>query len=169
MKNKGFTLIEILVVVVLFGLMSAWYTNGYFKQREKENLLSALSNTRSYLDNIRQASVSVLIPTGVEVEDFLGYGFNTNILNNSITRAYVTDIGTNNLDSLNFKKFSHIELVEPNLLVYFAKGSGYLLSSLHTQTTITIKLKNTLINQCATLQVNEQGIFTTDENVTCDP
>ena len=169
MKNKGFTLIELLVVIVLMGLMAAWYTNSYFLQREKENLLSATATVRSFLDNIRQGSVSVLVPEEVDPANFKGYGFSSSADNNLITRVYVSNIGTTNLDNLDLGKFSHIEIVSPNSLVYFAKGSGYLLTTSDQTTSITIMLKNSIINKCVTLEVNNQGIITTNDDANCPP
>ena len=53
-KNKGYTLIEMMIVVVLIGIMAAWGTDMYLRHIKTSKLSaarSALLENGNYLEN----------------------------------------------------------------------------------------------------------------------
>ena len=169
MKNRaGFTLIELLVVITIIGLFIGWSTTNYFRQQERQNLQNALATVRSHIDNIRLGSTSLLLPEGVSLSGFQGYGFVLNAASGTLIRFYLVDNVVNNLNTLEISKFRNIEFVSPaNTSVYFTHSAGELLDLFGQTAELTIVLKNTALDQCASLSINELGIITSDDQVTC--
>ncbi|OGK66304.1 hypothetical protein A2313_03660 [Candidatus Roizmanbacteria bacterium RIFOXYB2_FULL_41_10] len=169
MKNRaGFTLIELLVVITIISLFIGWSTTNYFRQQERQSLQNALATVRSHIDNIRLGSTSLLLPEGVSLSGFQGYGFILNSSADTLTRFYLEEGTSNNLNILEISKFRNIELVSPtNASVYFSHSSGELLDLFGQTAGITIILKNVVLEQCASLSINELGIITSNDQVTC--
>jgi prepilin-type N-terminal cleavage/methylation domain-containing protein len=171
-KNRaGFTLIELIVVITIFGVFISFYSANFFKQKESKNLETAATDLRVYLANLRQKSLTVLVPSGVSSDDFLGYGFQTDSSNKQVDGLYFVTNGSTSLDKpFKIGNYKHISLVSPvsNTTRYFQIGDGILLNESSVSATIEIKLKNTQLNQCYSLSISEQGIITTDEKADCE-
>ena len=169
MSNRpGFTLIELLVVITIVGLFIGWSTTNYSRSRERQNLQSAVSSMRSQIDNIRLGSTSLLLPENVALSAFQGYGFTVNSTTNTLTRFYLENSVTNTQNTFEISKFKNVELVDPDdASVYFTHSSGELMDLFNAPTEIVILLKNTLIDQCTSLSINQLGIITTDDQVAC--
>jgi prepilin-type N-terminal cleavage/methylation domain-containing protein len=173
-KNRaGFTLIELIVVITIFGVFISFYSANFFKQKESKNLETAATDLRVYLANLRQKSLTVLVPSGVSSDDFLGYGFQiqTDSDSNQVDGLYFDTGGSTSLNKpFKIDNYKHISLVSPvsNTTRYFQIGDGILLNESSVSATIEIKLKNTQLNQCYSLSISKQGIITTDEKASCE-
>ena len=169
MNNRlGFTLIELLVVITIIGLFIGWSTTNYSRSRERQNLQSAVSSLRSQIDNIRLGSTSLLLPQDVVLSAFQGYGFTVNSATNTLTRFYLQDSVTHTQNTYEISQFKNVELIDPdNSSVYFTHSSGELMDLFNTPTDIIILLKNTYIDQCTSLSINQLGIITTNDQVIC--
>jgi len=168
-KTKGFSLVELIVVIVIFGLFISLNVANFFRQKEAKSLEGALSSTRSFISSLRQSSVVNLVPTSEVITDFKGYGFVTNSTDNKITSRYFDAGGSTNLQPFALSQFKNITLVSPsaNTTVYFQKSTGLLLDSLDNPTTVKIILKNSTLDKCSSLSISQKGIITTNENEDC--
>lgn len=170
----GFTLIELVIVVAIFGLLSTWFTSSYFKQQEQQRLHEATVSLRSFIDNTRQSSISGLIPP--EVEDlgaFAGYGVKVNLHANSVEKVFIYHNLENSVESLSFSKFKHIQLlsIDPadTSTVVFASSSGNLVKTSGENTNFSITLRNAKLNTCAIIQINRLGVISSSTNESCSP
>jgi len=171
LNSKGFTLIEILIVITIAGVLGTWYTSSNLKQRQQQNLLEATATTRSYLDHIRHKSTSVLIPAGISVaENYKGHGFE--ISGNIIKQIYSNNGSPAEVDLINLNRFKNIELALESTpsgfsQFVFQRSSGYLKNLNEDAITVKLILKNTKITKCSSLSINNQGIIITNDNETC--
>lgn len=162
MKTKGFTLIEIIVVVALIGLFVGLFSSNFYLGKEQKTLSSALGNLRSFVDYTRSQSVGVLVPNGCAREDFHGYGLSFDTTTETVTQFYecLTRVPGKKLE---LSKFDQIDLVSvsPTTSVLFMPVSGEMLNTAagYMKVAITIKLKHIGANKTSALTINEFGLI----------
>lgn len=173
MRNKGFTLIELIVVIVIFGVLATWFTNNYFYQQEQQNLVEATTTVRSFIDNIRQSSLLGLTPTDdADLTLFAGYGVSVNINDNEISKVYVYNSISNTEQILSIKKFKNINLVaiEPVgvTTVLFTPNKSTLERTDGIElSSYKIVLENSITEECASISINGQGVIITNDEEIC--
>jgi len=172
LNSRGFTLIELIVVIVIFGVLATWFTSSYFNQKEQQNLIEATTTVRSFIDNIRQSSLMGLTPASVtDLNSFAGYGLSVDINTNQISKVYVDNMVETLEQTLTLDKFKHIKLdsVDPagTITVIFTPNKSTLVRLDGNTTTYKIILKNSVINRCSSIFISEQGVISTNDEEEC--
>ena len=167
-RLRGFSLIEIIVVLSIVTLLFGLLGNNFYISKEREALKGASSQLRSFVSYIRQKSVTVVVPDGCSPANFRGYGI---FLNNGILQqVYYCPAPYTVVSSLNLAAYAHISLTLGSgspAVGYFKRETAEFVDASGVKTEISIILSNGFIDKCESITIDEFGLITSNDNVTC--
>ena len=94
MKERGFTLVEIMIVVVIIGLLAAMAIPAFNKVRQTSQDKAVLNNLRQFASAAQQYMLDEGVSV-VQLSDILGPGLHMTGLSSVADETYVLTLGTN--------------------------------------------------------------------------
>jgi len=165
---RGFSLIELIVVIAILGVFFGLFGFNYNRATERAQLRSATAELRSLIDLTRHNTLAGLVPEECSLANFQGYGLIFDLYAEEVTQYSLCNNLRTIISTFGFSKHPHIEIktvTKPE--VYFIKGTAELLDGAGAKTTQTIKLENTRTSECSAITINQFGLLSTDESVSC--
>ncbi len=156
--QKGFTIIELVVVVVLFITISAFVTTNLIGAQHSASLSTAMSILVADIKNQQSLALTGKNSLGSN-GNYFGVHFDTNsytLFSGSVYNPSGSNNQTINLDP-EFQ-FTNITLTNDNLIFIPLNGEVYGYSS----NTNSVELLDTVSNQQKILQFNYLGVITND-------
>lgn len=160
--KKSFTIIETIIVVMVIGVMSALTLAKYNDFTENNKLNSDAGKLVDVLELARKRTVSGEIPTSVTCNAFNGYGI-INIDTTSYKLQLCCDFTCSTVQDLNIYKLETTNFLTANPNIKFAPLTG----RLHLPETLTLTIKNNIINQCISIEITYTGLITQKSKVGC--